>query len=165
MANVWEKDISILAGNLNSGHSYLITTEQILVMTFTVFVLTSSGYIIHNPSPGIKRCTHVNDTCSVISVIEAKLLCFHKHCVVSFLPMAAFLCRSIRKRLQKIDSIMLTYLGHRCLPLILVLLFSILPTEMGVLMCSDCHRIQKRTLWWWLSGVFFHLFAPYLAFP
>ena len=26
MANIWEKDISILAGNLNSGLSYLITT-------------------------------------------------------------------------------------------------------------------------------------------
>ena len=27
MANIWEKDISILSGNLNSGLSYLITTE------------------------------------------------------------------------------------------------------------------------------------------
>ena len=26
MANIWEKDISILAGNLNAGLSYLITT-------------------------------------------------------------------------------------------------------------------------------------------
>ena len=26
MANIWEKSISILAGNLNSGLSYLITT-------------------------------------------------------------------------------------------------------------------------------------------
>jgi hypothetical protein len=25
MANIWEKAISILAGNLNSGRSYLIT--------------------------------------------------------------------------------------------------------------------------------------------
>ena len=28
MANIWEKYISILAGNLNSGLSYLITTVQ-----------------------------------------------------------------------------------------------------------------------------------------
>ena len=26
MANIWENAISILAGNLNMGHSYLITT-------------------------------------------------------------------------------------------------------------------------------------------
>ena len=29
MANIWEKAISILAGNLNSGLSYLITTVTI----------------------------------------------------------------------------------------------------------------------------------------
>ena len=36
MANIWEKAISILAGNLNSGCSYLITTvdqvEKILYL-------------------------------------------------------------------------------------------------------------------------------------
>ena len=31
MANIWEKVISILAGNLNSGLSYLITTVCALV--------------------------------------------------------------------------------------------------------------------------------------
>ena len=31
MANNWEKAISILAGNLNSGLSYLITTVPMLV--------------------------------------------------------------------------------------------------------------------------------------
>ena len=29
IANVWEKDISILAGNLNSGHSYPTTTVML----------------------------------------------------------------------------------------------------------------------------------------
>jgi hypothetical protein len=29
MASIWEKAISILAGNLNSGHSYLITTVHL----------------------------------------------------------------------------------------------------------------------------------------
>ena len=46
MTNIWEKTISILAGNLNSGLSYLInteskqkfiaTTEQVLGVTFQV---------------------------------------------------------------------------------------------------------------------------------
>ena len=29
MASIWEKDISILAGNLNSGHSYPTTTVML----------------------------------------------------------------------------------------------------------------------------------------
>jgi hypothetical protein len=29
MANIWEKAISILAGNLNTGFSYLITTVRL----------------------------------------------------------------------------------------------------------------------------------------
>ena len=33
MANIWEKDISILAGNLNFGSSYLITTVLLLLCT------------------------------------------------------------------------------------------------------------------------------------
>ena len=32
MANIWEKAISILAGNLNSGLSYLITTVMAACM-------------------------------------------------------------------------------------------------------------------------------------
>ena len=31
MANIWENAISILAGNLNFGHSYLMTTVQLYV--------------------------------------------------------------------------------------------------------------------------------------
>ena len=31
MANIWEKAISILAGNLNLGRSYLITTVRMLI--------------------------------------------------------------------------------------------------------------------------------------
>ena len=30
MASIWGKDISILAGNLNSGRSYLITAVQVI---------------------------------------------------------------------------------------------------------------------------------------
>ena len=42
--NTWEKSISILAGNLNSGLSYLITTVEL----YTNFILTLSGKV---PSP------------------------------------------------------------------------------------------------------------------
>ena len=30
MANIWEKDISILAGNLNLGGNYLVTAVNVL---------------------------------------------------------------------------------------------------------------------------------------
>ena len=35
MANIWEKGISILAGNLNLGHSNLITTVNNQAMSVT----------------------------------------------------------------------------------------------------------------------------------
>ena len=44
MASIWEKAVSILAGNLNSGLSYLITTVEL----YTNFILTLSGKV---PSP------------------------------------------------------------------------------------------------------------------
>ena len=45
MANIWEKVISILAGNLNLGHGYLITTVTIarLVAGRQYFLLLSFG--------------------------------------------------------------------------------------------------------------------------
>ena len=44
MANIWEKAVSILAGSLDSGLSYLITTVEL----YTNFSLTFSGKV---PSP------------------------------------------------------------------------------------------------------------------
>ena len=38
MANIWEKAVSILAGNLNSGFSYFITTVN-LMLFFKLFDL------------------------------------------------------------------------------------------------------------------------------
>ena len=43
MANIWEKAISILAGNLNSGLSYLITT-----VTYIFFILGIDDDILKN---------------------------------------------------------------------------------------------------------------------
>ena len=37
MADIWEKPISILAGNLNLGHSYLITTVKSSVYLYQNF--------------------------------------------------------------------------------------------------------------------------------
>ena len=50
MASIWEKAISILAGNLNSGRSYLITTVNLLFgMDFTFFFWVNSGQsFLHN---------------------------------------------------------------------------------------------------------------------
>ena len=52
MANIWEKAISILVGNLNSGPSYLITT--VLADVFSYYELGSikmrmPGYICRLP--------------------------------------------------------------------------------------------------------------------
>ena len=43
MTNIWEKVTSILVGNLNLGHSYLITT-----VPFRTF----SGPLFHTPATG-----------------------------------------------------------------------------------------------------------------
>ena len=49
MANIWEKAISILEGNLNSGVSYLITTVAALIKStsFAYLGLLSIIIIIH----------------------------------------------------------------------------------------------------------------------
>ena len=39
MASIWEKAISILSGNLNSGRSYLITAVQIFKRPLLVLVI------------------------------------------------------------------------------------------------------------------------------
>ena len=47
MANISEKAISILAGNLNLGHSYLITTVQDEKFMFAFcFMITEKGHIL-----------------------------------------------------------------------------------------------------------------------
>ena len=47
MANLWEKGISVLAGNLNSGLSYLITTVIIFSPSFQIVVLESYNSFHH----------------------------------------------------------------------------------------------------------------------
>ena len=39
MANIWEKGISILAGNLNSGCSYLITAVFYAKLLWMIWIL------------------------------------------------------------------------------------------------------------------------------
>jgi hypothetical protein len=55
MANILEKAISILAGNLNLGHSYLITTvEKHSVLRSKVFLGAKCSEKLS--VPGNKRC-------------------------------------------------------------------------------------------------------------
>ena len=44
MTNIWEKAISILAGNLNSGHSYLITAVTYVMQDKTWFSRNQENY-------------------------------------------------------------------------------------------------------------------------
>ena len=48
MASIWEKAISILAGNLNSGHSYLITAVRTMHFIFHLQVEFFSHFQIDN---------------------------------------------------------------------------------------------------------------------
>ena len=60
MANIWEKAITILSGNLNSGFSYLITTVTFFSVWYdspTVTVVDSMTYPIEELAfPSVTLC-------------------------------------------------------------------------------------------------------------
>ena len=74
MANIWEKAISILAGNLNSGLSYLITTVAALIKStsFAYLGLLSIIIIIHacqsNYLPNPQQSSFVCKNCQPCDV-------------------------------------------------------------------------------------------------
>ena len=58
MANIWEKAISILAGNLNLGRSYLITTVNPTFVQFFSFCNLVSKFEVWCSSRSIRWITH-----------------------------------------------------------------------------------------------------------